>query len=610
MMRKSAWFAALWTTAAQALTPAEWKKQSIYQVLTDRFAKTDGSTDACSNLRNYCGGTYQGLINKLDYIQGMGFTAIWISPIVKNLEETTPYGDAYHGYWAEDIYSLNSHFGTEDDLKNLSTALHNRGMYLMLDVVTNHMGYDGCGTCVQYSDFNPFNSASYYHSYCAIDYSNNTSVQVCWQGDNTVSLPDIRTEDSGVRDTFNGWITDIVSTYGIDGLRIDSTKHVEKGFFPGFQSAAGVHVLGEVYDGDPSVFPDWLNYVSGLLNYPAYYWITRAFQSTSATTTELLNGINTMKGSMETTVLGTFLENHDQARFASLTSDKALAKNAIALTMLMDGTPIIYQGQEQGFSGAEDPNNREALWTSGYSTTAELYTWIAKVNAIRLAAAATGTGYNDYRAVPTAPDSHTIALRKGSAGAQVVSVHTNIGARGSQYSVSLASSFTGFTANLALTEVMGCTATAADGSGNLALTMGTTAQIYVPTTLLSGTGICNGTDTGGGSGGACASVSITFNELVTTAYGETIKVVGNVAELGNWNPSGGVTLSASSYTASNPLWKGTVALTSPGSTLSYKYVRVSSSGTVTWEADPNHSLALSAATCSSGAITVNDSWQS
>lgn len=62
--------------AAHALTPAEWRSQSIYQVLTDRFALTDGSTGACSDLNDYCGGTWQGIINKLDYIQNMGFTAV------------------------------------------------------------------------------------------------------------------------------------------------------------------------------------------------------------------------------------------------------------------------------------------------------------------------------------------------------------------------------------------------------------------------------------------------------------------------------------------------------------------------------------------------------
>lgn len=66
------------TALTHAATPAEWRSKSVYQVLTDRFARTDGSTTASCNTedRKYCGGTYQGIINKLDYIQGMGFTAV------------------------------------------------------------------------------------------------------------------------------------------------------------------------------------------------------------------------------------------------------------------------------------------------------------------------------------------------------------------------------------------------------------------------------------------------------------------------------------------------------------------------------------------------------
>jgi alpha-amylase len=66
------------TSIAYALSPAEWRSQSVYQVLTDRFARTDGSTTAPCNTQDglYCGGTWQGIINKLDYIQNMGFTAV------------------------------------------------------------------------------------------------------------------------------------------------------------------------------------------------------------------------------------------------------------------------------------------------------------------------------------------------------------------------------------------------------------------------------------------------------------------------------------------------------------------------------------------------------
>lgn len=65
-------------STVSALSPAAWRSQSIYQVLTDRFARTDGSTTATCNTGDqiYCGGSWQGIINKLDYIQGMGFTAV------------------------------------------------------------------------------------------------------------------------------------------------------------------------------------------------------------------------------------------------------------------------------------------------------------------------------------------------------------------------------------------------------------------------------------------------------------------------------------------------------------------------------------------------------
>lgn len=79
-------------SGASGLNAAEWRRQSVYQVLTDRFARTDSSTSAPCDLSNYCGGTWQGIINKLDYIQGMGFTAVWISPIVKNIPGPTTYG--------------------------------------------------------------------------------------------------------------------------------------------------------------------------------------------------------------------------------------------------------------------------------------------------------------------------------------------------------------------------------------------------------------------------------------------------------------------------------------------------------------------------------------
>ena len=83
----------------------DWKKRTVYQLLTDRFAKPSGG--GCGNLGYYCGGTYKGIISKLDYIQNMGFDAIWISPVVDNIE------GGYHGYWAANWEKTNSNFGSD-----------------------------------------------------------------------------------------------------------------------------------------------------------------------------------------------------------------------------------------------------------------------------------------------------------------------------------------------------------------------------------------------------------------------------------------------------------------------------------------------------------------
>lgn len=85
-----------------AASPSDWASRSIYQVLTDRFARTDGSTTATCNSGDqvYCGGSWQGITNKLDYIQGMGFDAVWISPITAQVQGNTPDGSSYHGVLA------------------------------------------------------------------------------------------------------------------------------------------------------------------------------------------------------------------------------------------------------------------------------------------------------------------------------------------------------------------------------------------------------------------------------------------------------------------------------------------------------------------------------
>lgn len=93
-------------------------------------------------------------------------TSVWISPVIKN----TPGG--YHGYWAENWDKINENFGSADDLKQLTAAIHNKNMKVMVGIVCNHVGPVG----FDYSSLYPFNKEEHYHDYCDIrqeDFQNN-----------------------------------------------------------------------------------------------------------------------------------------------------------------------------------------------------------------------------------------------------------------------------------------------------------------------------------------------------------------------------------------------------------------------------------------------------
>ena len=295
--------------------------------MTDRFARTDRSTDAPCDPKEgpYCGGTWRGIINELDYIQEMGFDAIYISPVTENLEGTTSYGEAYHGYWPQNLYAVNKHFGTEEDLHALSDEVHKRDMYLMVDVVINDMGFATNGqdpaTSIDYSILKPFNDQRFYHPWCNItDYDNYTEAQVCWLGDSQVALPDLDTESQEVSKMMNEWVVDLIAKYSIDGLRVDAAKHVSDDFLRSFAAAAGIFTIGEVYEGNPYKFCPYQDLMPSMTNYPNYFPMIEAFSAGNISALTRATQI-TKKSCADTTALASFSENHDLPRFASYTKD-------------------------------------------------------------------------------------------------------------------------------------------------------------------------------------------------------------------------------------------------------------------------------------------------
>ena len=384
--------------AAAAGHPADaWRNRTIYQVLTDRFDSP--ARASCNNLQGYCGGTFNAIAGQLDYITGMGFDALWISPVVEN---TDHYGDAthagYHGYWARDLFAINPNFGTADDLRALVAACHARGVWVMLDVVANHMGYDHDVTKLL-----PFSDPADYHDcaragcpqagnpsaqqYCYIDdfQTNQMQVQLC----RLAGLPDLNQTRASVAAQLTAWVRGIVANYSFDGIRVDTVEEVNKPFWGSFNKAAGCYAVGEVNDGRVAYVGSYQSASPGApgldatLSYPLFFTLRSVFGIAGGSGTqpasmlELQTAMQNYDASFaDTGLLGTFIDNHDNPRFLSAQRDLARYRAALAFVLLSRGIPIVYYGTAAGYDGANDPYCRAPLWgppDAGYSIYGSRY---------------------------------------------------------------------------------------------------------------------------------------------------------------------------------------------------------------------------------------------
>lgn len=300
----------------------------IYFMLADRFANGDPSNDTGgipggkldhgfdpADEGFYHGGDLAGVMQRLDYIQGLGATAIWLAPIFKNKPVQGEPGKEFagaHGYWITDFTAVDPHFGDEATMKALVAAAHARGMKVYLDIVTNHTadviryrdcpkndcgyrsradypftrrggvdgsaindGFDGTDyrrltdPTYAYTPYVPageetvkvpawLNDPIYYHNRGDSTFRGESSLDGDFAG-----LDGLMTEHpqvvSGMIEIFGGWI----DRYGIDGFRIDTVKHVNPEFWQAFVPAMlerarangipNFHIFGEVFDSDPAV---------------------------------------------------------------------------------------------------------------------------------------------------------------------------------------------------------------------------------------------------------------------------------------------------------------------------------------------------------------------
>lgn len=367
--------------------PVDWSKRSIYFIMTDRFSDGDttnnnygGFASNKSNPSQWHGGDFQGIINNLDYIKNLGFTAIWITPVT--MQKSV---NAYHGYHTYDFYSVDGHLGTMAKFQELVKTAHSKNIAVMLDVVVNHTGdfRPTNGTAKA-----PFDNPDWYHNAGDItqnDYNTNNQSRI--ENGDVASLDDLKQENTAVATELKNWGKWIIAQSGVDGLRVDTAKHVPKWFLKDFDTAVNTFTIGEVFNGDPAYVADYSNYSDAVLDFPMYYTIQNVFGH-DGSMNQIKDRYSQDYRYKNTNFNGTFLDNHDVKRFLNDASGKPgnasdkwpQLKAALGFMLTSRGIPIVYQGTEQGFSGGDDPANREDMT---FNTNNELYKYIAKLNAIR-----------------------------------------------------------------------------------------------------------------------------------------------------------------------------------------------------------------------------------
>ena len=428
----------------------DWEDQIIYFLMTDRFndgnpANNDqgaGEYDPAI-AHKYSGGDIQGVIDKLDYIQNLGATAVWTTPLFANQWwDGINNFSGYHGYWAEHFKEVDKHAGTLVDFQQLSHHLHERGMYLIQDIVLNHtgnfylhngkynpenpaenFGFNDQSFPVQAPTQYPFNLNDVRKSEHKKADIYNWTPDIIDYGDDAqrvkyalAGLDDINTQNVVVREVFRDSYGYWIRVVGVDGFRIDTIIYVEKDFWNDFmysqsEKAPGMHKVAEATGRDEFIAfgeafvssepfenkgdLEVASYMgtedqpglNSMLNFPLYYSMTRIFAQGKPTSFLGYRLDQTCNAGIYPNphIIPHFIDNHDTDRFINSASKEGL-KQALFFQFSIPGIPIIYAGTEQLLHEARASMFAEGWGSEGhdhFDENSEMYLFIKSLAEVR-----------------------------------------------------------------------------------------------------------------------------------------------------------------------------------------------------------------------------------
>ena len=350
----------------------------MYLIMTDRFANGNTanaqSAEERAKPRGWHGGDFQGIEQHLDYLQSLGITTVWTTPVYNNI----PSPQSYHGYSATDMYAVDPHFGTLADYQHLASALHHRGMKIVLDTVPNHVG--PAHPWVKDSPLPDwFHGTAENHTVAKTDFQSIPDPHSSWRERRDITegwfanaLPDLNEENPLVAKYLIQNAIWWIETAGLDGLRIDTFPYVNRAFWQQFHAQLRalypkLTTVGEVFNSDPTITSYFAGGVehdgidTGLytpFDFPIYFTL-RSVLVHQEPMTKFEDILRQDRLYPHPERLVTFLGNHDTMRFLNEPgATPAELKMAFALLATLRGMPQIYSGDEIAMPGGHDPDNR------------------------------------------------------------------------------------------------------------------------------------------------------------------------------------------------------------------------------------------------------------
>lgn len=373
---------------ADIVRPVAWMEEAVfYQIFPDRFHRgCDKKDTSYINLtwgekptpKSFAGGDLPGITQKLDYIHDLGVNAIYLTPVFSSKSN--------HKYDISDYYNVDSHFGSNEDLKELIKEAHKRGIRVVLDAVFNHSSMD----LKEFQDVCKNGKASPYYDWFIV-HGDTVDTEDC-NYETFASckyMPKFNTSNPSVQTFLIDIAVYYINEYQIDGWRLDVSDEISQDFWRSFRKAVKAAnpeavIIGENWhDAYRNLRGDQYD---SIMNYAFTKLCLDFFKTGSKDATHAAYKLNELlmrnKEGINKEMLN-LLDSHDSDRFYSqIGCNKAYMKEALALLFFYPGAPCLFYGTEILTEGGYDPDCRRCMdWEKTKSSEyEEIYSFIRELS--------------------------------------------------------------------------------------------------------------------------------------------------------------------------------------------------------------------------------------